>query len=196
MSHLYGEVSIFGCNIFRNKEEYYLPIIFLAEYDESKIVYDHNGKEVIRIDEGENIEIQKAFISVDGVIYGNEKEELVNLCGAELLRSVRNYNGEVRTYHTREGNYVILYFDDWNVDFEEIEAKNAIGLSEKFIDWQYDFENNQFKYVPEDDPYDYNDYPDDTDYDRETYYALGGDDYDAFKERGGSIDDMMDGMGY
>lgn len=33
------------------------------------------------------------------------------------------------------------------------------------------------------------------DYDRDTYYALGGDDYEAFKERGGSIDDMMDGLG-
>jgi len=37
---------------------------------------------------------------------------------------------------------------------------------------------------------------DDTDYDRDTYYALGGDDYDAFKRGGGSIDDMMDGMGF
>lgn len=48
----------------------------------------------------------------------------------------------------------------------------------------------------EDEDYPDNDYPDDTDYDRDTYYALGGDDYDAFKERGGSLDDMMDGMGF
>lgn len=37
---------------------------------------------------------------------------------------------------------------------------------------------------------------DNYDYDRDTYYALGGSDYDAFKERGGNIDDMMDGMGF
>ena len=37
---------------------------------------------------------------------------------------------------------------------------------------------------------------DNFDYDRDTYYALGGSDYDAFKERGGNIDDMMDGMGF
>ena len=36
---------------------------------------------------------------------------------------------------------------------------------------------------------------DDYDYERDTYYALGGDDYDSFKENGGSIDDMMDRMG-
>lgn len=43
----------------------------------------------------------------------------------------------------------------------------------------------------------YNDhYENGQDYDRDTYYALGGDDYEAFKNRGGSIDDMMDGMGF
>jgi hypothetical protein len=50
-----------------------------------------------------------------------------------------------------------------------------------------------FTFQHEEDYYD--DDPDDTDYDRETFYALGGDDYDHFKENGGSIDDMMDGMG-
>ena len=38
--------------------------------------------------------------------------------------------------------------------------------------------------------YDYDD-----DYERDTYYALGGDDYDSFRDSGGSIDDMMDGIG-
>ena len=37
---------------------------------------------------------------------------------------------------------------------------------------------------------------DDTDYERETYYALGGEDYDRFREEGGSIDAMMDGLGF
>lgn len=40
------------------------------------------------------------------------------------------------------------------------------------------------------------DYDDNYDYERDTYYALGGDDYDSFRENGGSIDDMMDGMGF
>ena len=58
------------------------------------------------------------------------------------------------------------------------------------------FTNNlkDFTYPVDDNDY-YDEYIDDTDYDRETYYALGGDDYDRFKENGGSIDDMMDGMG-
>lgn len=32
-------------------------------------------------------------------------------------------------------------------------------------------------------------------YEEDTYYALGGDDYQRFKENGGSIDEMMDSMG-
>ena len=49
---------------------------------------------------------------------------------------------------------------------------------------------------------DYDDEPcydsssDDYDWERETFYALGGDDYEAFRERGGSIDDMMDALGF
>lgn len=37
---------------------------------------------------------------------------------------------------------------------------------------------------------------DDRDYERETYYALGGEDYDRFREEGGNLDDMMDGLGF
>lgn len=43
---------------------------------------------------------------------------------------------------------------------------------------------------------DYDVYEDDINYEEETYYALGGIDYAAFRERGGSIDDMMDALGY
>lgn len=39
-------------------------------------------------------------------------------------------------------------------------------------------------------------YEDDYDYERDTFYALGGDDYDNFRRNGSSIDDMMDSLGY
>lgn len=40
------------------------------------------------------------------------------------------------------------------------------------------------------------DYDQNYDYERDTYYALGGDDYDKWREKGGNLDDMMDGMGF
>ena len=36
----------------------------------------------------------------------------------------------------------------------------------------------------------------DCDYERDTFYALGGDDYDEWRNNGGNLDDMMDGMGF
>ena len=42
---------------------------------------------------------------------------------------------------------------------------------------------------------DYHDPDEGIDWDRETYYALGGSDYDRFIEEGGDLDSMMDGMG-
>jgi len=33
-------------------------------------------------------------------------------------------------------------------------------------------------------------------YERDSYYALGGNDYDTWKEEGGDLDNMMEGMGY
>lgn len=39
-------------------------------------------------------------------------------------------------------------------------------------------------------------YEDDYDYERDTFYALGGEDYDEWKNNGGNLDDMMDGMGF
>ncbi len=43
---------------------------------------------------------------------------------------------------------------------------------------------------------DYSSYDDNGDYERDTYYALGGSDYDRFKEEGGDLDTMMEGMGH
>ena len=38
--------------------------------------------------------------------------------------------------------------------------------------------------------------PDNWNFERDTYYTLGGNDYDRWKEEGGDIDSMMDGLGY
>ena len=36
----------------------------------------------------------------------------------------------------------------------------------------------------------------DIDWEEETYYAFGGTDYQAWRERGGDLDAMMDAMGF
>lgn len=170
--------------------------VFLVELDDIKGVYDSHGKELIPLEEHESIVIRRTFIEIDGVIYGKNLERIVDTNKAELLNSVRGSDGTVRVYYTEDEEYVILGFNSWFIESIRVAGDEATDLSDEIFGWKYDFENNEFESAAEDSEYDYIDYPDDTDYDRDTYYALGGDDYDAFKERGGSLDDMMDGMGF
>lgn len=70
---------------------------------------------------------------------------------------------------------------------------------EKFA---FSFWENKIVYNPlykdeeADNIYHDDDFIDDTEYERETFYALGGEDYDEWRNNGGNLDDMMDGMGF
>ena len=82
-----------------------------------------------------------------------------------------------------------------NIPITISEYKYIFSFSESRI-----INNPFYKDIDEEDDddsyhHDY-DYPDDTDYERDTYYALGGDDYDEWRNNGGNLDDMMDGLGY
>ncbi len=91
--------------------------------------------------------------------------------------------------------YAVLLYNNEDADVKCKKYAFSIYDNEVVINPFY-----KYPYDPDDDDnyyhsntYDDHDY---TDYDKETYYALGGDDYDSFRENGGSIDDMMDGMGF
>ena len=65
----------------------------------------------------------------------------------------------------------------------------------------FDTEQSNIDYIwkdqsEEDDYPEKNVYYPEPDYEEDTYYALGGTDYELFKERGGSLDDMMDALGF
>lgn len=189
----YAEISVHGCRIETESSSDDDYFFFLVELDNIKGIYDSHGKELIPLEEHESIVIKRTFIEVDGVIYGNNMERIVDTNKAELLNSVRGSEGTVRVYYTEGEEYVIFGYNFWYSETVRVSGEDATGVSGEIFGWKYDFDNNEFESEPEDEEYDY---PDDTDYDRDTFYALGGDDYDAFRERGGSIDDMMDGMGF
>lgn len=87
------------------------------------------------------------------------------------------------------GNELLLEEDDDYQEFYKIEDEDLWFIPQDGL-----ITDSLRKYMDDDD---YNDYHgDDYDYDEDTYYALGGTDYKKFRENGGSIDDMMDGMGY
>ena len=85
---------------------------------------------------------------------------------------------------------VLLYFNMYSQDYTTEEY--VFSFSEnKIVNSPFYQEDEE----DECDDYEPTGIEDDYDYERDTYYALGGDDYDSFKENGGSIDDMMDRMG-
>lgn len=86
------------------------------------------------------------------------------------------------------GNELLLEEDDDYQEFYKIEDEDLWFIPQDDL-----ITDSLRKYMDDDD---YNDYHGDNyDYDEDTYYALGGTDYKKFRENGGSIDDMMDGMG-
>ena len=192
----FADISVHSCRIKTESSSEEDTLVFLVECDNIKGVFDSYGKELVPLDEHESIVIKRAFIEIDGIIYGDNLELIVDANNAELLKSVRVSEGTIRVYYTVNEEYILFGYNYWYSQIIRVAGDKAEDYSEDIFGWKYNFENNEFEQSSEDDEYDYPDYPDDTDYDRDTYYALGGDDYDAFKERGGSLDDMMDGMGF
>ncbi len=112
--------------------------------------------------------------------YLNQKMEI---CECEVYKQLgRSINGS----RLQDGDYLVCKTIErfWPIIYviEKEHLAEVSDLVKSSHDEYYDSE-----------PYDYYD---DTDYERDTYYALGGDDYDSFRENGGSIDNMMDGMGF
>ena len=112
------------------------------------------------------------------------------------------HNEHILCFHSEnnEKEYVVINSEGevhkLNIDDSDDE-KFYVGLKSYYFDTNLlVFEEVPIYDSEDEDDYPYDDYTDDTDYERDTFYALGGDDYDEWKKNGGNLDDMMDGMGY
>ena len=125
----------------------------------------------------------------------NGEEEMIN--DDKLVFLCSDEDESFFIFQTESSKYV-CYNDDGNMikmkpehdDSGDVVYYEIVGYDSYFIPYK--------KIVTDGPPYSINgDYHgDDYDYEEDTYYALGGTDYYKFRENGGSIDDMMDGMGY
>jgi hypothetical protein len=139
---------------------------------------------------------QEPLYIADGFFYNMKGEKILDaehhtfkgFCYEENCMAFKN---------TEDGDYVFIdYSNNKKLEAEGRDEDGNIILTNLCT-----FNISEEKFIVQEDEsyydYDYHDeYRDDYDYERDTYYALGGDDYDRFKENGGSIDDMMDGMGF
>lgn len=108
-----------------------------------------------------------------------------------------DFEGSVFDFIQTNKSHFLLLLRHWKFDIsnqalEQLEKshlfnKKGINLITRIIDNMHKYAESHVEVV---------DYQEEPDYDRDTYYALGGNDYDAFKESGGSLDDMMVGMGF
>lgn len=163
--------------------------------------------------------VEERAILADGKLFKIKERTLI----LDKDLSDFDYIGGLRGYHLfrRIGgdindidNYICFYLPDedwmeegvWDVEEDdEIEADREHILWSNYRPVLALGDGTVFYSVKEDRFYDdindlasYPDYypDDDYDYERDTYYALGGDDYDQWKENGGDLDGMMEGMGF
>jgi len=163
--------------------------------------------------------VEERAILADGKLFKIKERTLI----LDKDLSDFDYIGGLRGYHLFrriEGdindidNYICFYLPDedwmeegvWDVEEDdEIEADREHILWSNYRPVLALGDGTVFYSVKEDRFYDdindlasYPDYypDDDYDYERDTYYALGGDDYDQWKENGGDLDGMMEGMGF
>ena len=206
---IYDEVDVIDWRTYHPKRNYSVVPIreFVLELDGK--YYTAKEKNPI-CDNSE--QIFRGFISPDELVFSHEDETCLEFY---------TYRGEKRDIAVFDSDGDSVDMDDYN-DIESMYSdceyalpipavwrikKIQVNISEyKYI---FSFPKNRiinnpfYKDIDDEDEeddgdsyyHDY-DYPDKTDYERDTYYALGGDDYDEWRNNGGNLDDMMDGMGY
>ena len=206
---IYDEVDVIDWRTYHPKRNYSVVPIreFVLELDGKY----YTAKEKKPICDNSEL-IFRGFISPDELVFSDEDETCLEFY---------TYRGEKRDIAVFDSDGDSVDMDDYN-DIESMYSdceyalpipavwrikKIQVNISEyKYI---FSFPKNRiinnpfYKDIDDEDEeddgdsyyHDY-DYPDDTDYERDTYYALGGDDYDEWRNNGGNLDDMMDGMGY
>lgn len=189
----YHNVDVIDCNTF-NPQFHYSSLHSVLLLDGK--VYT-SKKENSLICKNEDLSF-RGFLSGDVLAFSDNKGtrlELFDYQGKSREYDIVDFEGnsldknEIDTCNDKYA--VLLYFNMYSQDYTT--EKYVFSFSEnKIVNspfYQEEEEKEEYDdYEPIEDDYDY-------DYERDTYYALGGDDYDSFKENGGSIDNMMDRMG-
>lgn len=135
--------------------------------------------------------IDKIIISgvlIGKTIFTRNGEELCSLEDGYKYIPTRYFDVFIRA--NTDDDYVFIDSRGNRVKYSK-ESRHILHL-----DGGYRFDTETKEFIEEeeyDNPpiYDY----DEIDWEEETYYALGGSDYNEWRENGGNLDDMMDGMG-
>lgn len=201
---IYDDVAVIDWQTYHPKRDYGDTREFVLKLDKKY----YTAKEEKLICENDEL-IFRGFISSYVLVFSDEYETCLEFY---------TYRGEKRDIAVFDSDGDSVDMDDYN-DIESMYSdceyalpipnvwrKENIQINISEYKYIFSFPENRIIYNPfykdideedDDDSYHHDyDYPDDTDYERETFYALGGDDYDEWRNNGGNLDDMMDGLGY
>ena len=137
-----------------------------------KIIVEPIYNEIIRIKGNHNYLIVKS----------NDKYGAINKYGDVIIPIQYSWyeTDPYEDYDIYKGLSCVFGIFESNVDFYNSEGE-LLGTEDiKSYNWRHRDEYDETQNY---------------DYERDTYYALGGDDYDTWCNNGGNLDDMMDGMG-
>lgn len=200
LTDFYNNVNVFDSNVCNSEDDYRDQFVIVVTDDKGNSSLLNSKSETI-IKFGPHLIVPYlTYIKVDSIIYDIDNNIIFDASDYSLVDEKYGYRNEhMLCFHNEniENEYVII---DSNGEVHKLNIDNY-GYKSFYIDYKYyHFDINLLAFV--EDPEDYSeetddyDYSDHTDYERDTFYALGGYDYDEWKDNYGNIDEMMDDMGY
>ena len=136
-------------------------------------------------------EIVKSGVICNDVLYNKNGEEILSLKDKFHYLKTLYYD----VFESNESSVFVFINSQGTIMSYYKDIKDPQMLHITGSEYLFDVKTKVFINEKEEDAGDF--YTEDNyNYERDTYYALGGDDYNQWKENGGDLDGMMEGKGY
>ena len=190
----YTDIKAIKTKLFSLSEESsYSNVLFIVTGEDGKKgLYRMDEKEILPC-VYESLKISEEVIYADGQYFDGDGSVVFECEGYDFLTKAKGGYGSSLCYANHE---TLVFVQTGSAKIREYERYNN-KQTYTFGSLEFDFKKERFVPIEEEKTDNAPDYQEnDNDYERDTYYALGEDDYARWRDQGGNLDDMMDGMGY
>lgn len=198
VSNFYKDIKRVESTLFSNSSSTQDNILFLITND-NNLKGIHNSKDKVLLPcKYRELQLFYNFYYADGKYIDKNGTVFFNSDSYEYIDKAPYHIDSWSEYSFCYGTKnELLFIETWDDSHKITKFKrhDKKDHTYEFGEFEFNFEKEIFEEKPDDNFY-YQECPDEYDYERDTYYALGGSDYENFKNSGGSLDDMMDGLGY
>ena len=190
----YTDIKAIKTKLFSLSEESsYSNVLFIVTREDGKKgLYRMDEKEILPC-VYESLKISEEVIYADGQYFDGDGSVVFECEGYDFLTKAKGGYGSSLCYANHE---TLVFVQTGSAKIREYERYNN-KQTYTFGSLEFDFKKERFVPIEEEKTDNAPDYQEnDNDYERDTYYALGEDDYARWRDQGVNLDDMMDGMGY